>query len=119
MWLNSSQCNPGNIQYAVDWNVQDAPEFRLFCPANSTKYTIYELLAIMRALRYNESFRSISFKDIDLHCMHNLHDEYGTDHVAWTTRQGEYFDLGHIINLLIVKGISIQKYFNIKPQERS
>ncbi|TAQ90428.1 hypothetical protein B7494_g1234 [Chlorociboria aeruginascens] len=96
-------CNPVNIQYAVDWEVEDAPEFRLFRPANTAKYSLYELVAIMRALRYNEFFRSISFKDIDLHSMHGVFDVYGTDHVAWATRSG----------------ISIEKYFNIKPQDRS
>jgi len=35
--------------------------------------------------------------------MHGLHDGYGTDHVAWVSRSG----------------LSITKYFNIKPQDRS
>ncbi|TGO11437.1 hypothetical protein BTUL_0109g00010 [Botrytis tulipae] len=96
-------CNPVNIKYAVDWNVEDAPEFRLYPPAMTAKYTIYELLAIFRSLRYNESFRSISFADIDLHCMHGIVDSYGIDHVAWTTRVG----------------IAIDTYFTMKPQDGS
>lgn len=107
-----------NIQYGVDWDVEDAPEFRLFCPAHTPTYSVYELLAITRALRYNESFNSISFKDINLHSMHGLRDIYGTDHVAWTTRTGESY-IASASQWLTQAGISIQKYFNMKPQERS
>ncbi|KAH6684473.1 hypothetical protein B0J14DRAFT_13317 [Halenospora varia] len=79
-------CNPANISYTVDWNVEDAPEFRLLPPTMSAKYAASEILAVMRSLRYNESFHSISFRDIDLHCMHGVYDEAGTDHVAYTAR---------------------------------
>ena len=49
-----------------------------------------ELLSIMRALRYNESFHSISFKNIDLHSMHTTIDIFGHDHVAWQSRAGQF-----------------------------
>ena len=81
-------CNPANIQYAVDWEVEDAPEFRLYPPASTKKYTVPEMLSVLRALRYNESFRSISFANIDLHQLHGLHDTHGTENIAWTSRQG-------------------------------
>lgn len=87
----------------VDWEVEEAPEFRLFPPANTTKYSLHELLAIFRALRYNESFHSISFNGIDMHSLHTLVDSFGQDHIAWTSRSG----------------LSITKYFGIKPQYRS
>ena len=58
---------------------------------------MHELLAIMRALRYNESFHSISFKDIDMHCLHGLHDIYGSEHVAWHNRSGEMRRVLHIV----------------------
>jgi hypothetical protein len=96
-------CNPVNIQYSIDWEAEDAPEFSLWPPVYSKKYTFFELLAVMRALRYNETFSSISFRDIDLHSMHGVLDPNGTEHVANATRSG----------------ISIQKYFNLKPQEKS
>jgi hypothetical protein len=72
-------------------------------PANTLTYTIFELLAVFRALRYNESFRSISFQGIDLQKLHGLHDNYGEDHVAWTSRSG----------------LPIKKYFNIMPADKS
>lgn len=96
-------CNAANIQYSIDWEAENAPEFGLWPPLYSKKYTFSELLAIMRALRYNEVFCSISFRDIDLHSMHGVLDPNGTEHVATATRSG----------------ISIQKYFNLKPQEKS
>jgi len=72
-------------------------------PANGFTYTILELLAIFRALRYNEYFHSISFQGIDLQKLHDLHDSYGEDHVAWTSRSG----------------LPIRTYFNIMPADRS
>lgn len=38
-----------------------------------------------------------------MHCMHTLCDSFGTDHVAWTSRSG----------------LSITKYFGIKPHDKS
>ncbi|KAF4621711.1 hypothetical protein G7Y89_g14494 [Cudoniella acicularis] len=88
-------CNPANISYTIDWNVEDAPEFRLLPPTMTTKYTASELLAVMRTLRYNESFHSISFRDIDMHSMHGVYDEAGTDHVAYTARYNNNTIVGH------------------------
>lgn len=72
----------------------------------------------MRALRYNESFRSISFRDIDLHGLHGLHDTFGMDHVAWTSRAGKSCR-NYTYNKLILVGMAIHKYFSIKPQDKS
>lgn len=72
-------------------------------PATSQSYSVLELLAVFRALRYNESFRSISFQDINLQKLHGLVDTYGEDHIAWATRSG----------------LPIQRYFNISPAEKS
>jgi hypothetical protein len=89
--------NPANIRYTVDYYVEDAPEFRLLSPAETASYSVLELLAVLRALRYNEAFHAISFAGINLGALHNLRDRYGTDHVTWTSRSGidviQYFDL--------------------------
>lgn len=95
--------SPGNVQYAVDWEAEDAPEFWLWPPKYSKKYTMAELLAVMRSLRYNEQFRSISFRDIDLHSLHGIVDGHGVEYAACTTRAG----------------INIEKYFAIRPREKS
>ncbi|KAI9811000.1 MAG: hypothetical protein M1827_005732 [Pycnora praestabilis] len=79
-----------NIRYTINYEVEDAPRFELLPPANirRPKYSILELLALLRALRYNESFSSISFHGIDLDVLHGLRDHYGIDHVPWTSRSG-------------------------------
>lgn len=96
-------CNPMNIQYSIDDFAEDAPEFSLWPPRYAKRYSMLELLAVMRALRFNEIFRSISFANIDLHCLHGTVEPFGNDHVAFTTRSG----------------IDIQKYFNITPHLKS
>lgn len=95
--------NPANIQYAVDTEAEDAPEFRLYKPTSGKPYSRLELLAIFRSLRYNESFGSISFRGINLEPLHSKFDTLGGDHIAWTSRSG----------------LSIIKYFNITPQDKS
>lgn len=95
--------NPTNIRYTVDMEAEDAPEFMLFNPAHGASYSRLELLAIFRALRYNESFNSISFRGIDLGPLHSQFDALGGDHIAWTSRAG----------------LSITKYSNINPAEKS
>lgn len=80
---------PENICYTVDWRVEDAPEFRLLPAANGQDYSLLELLAVLRSLRYNNSFHSISFKGVSLQCLHSEHDTHGYDHFAWTTREGK------------------------------
>lgn len=52
-----------NIRYSVDYTCEDAPAFKLLPTSNRRrpKYGSIELLAILRALRYNETFRTISF----------------------------------------------------------
>lgn len=79
------------IRYSIDHQCEDAPAFQLLRPADHgrLKYTLLELLAVMRALRYNETFTTISFANIDLNILHGIRDQQGWDHVPWTTRSGE------------------------------
>lgn len=90
----------------------------MYTPARAAAYTVLELLAIMRALRYNESFHSISFKDINLRSLHGLKDFYGTD-LSWSTREGKitHDRLFHI--LLMSTGTQLQTYFGTKLQFKS
>lgn len=84
-----------NIRYAVNYHVEDAPEFALLPPASPRRsiYSVLELLAVLRALRYNESFHSISFRGISLDCLHQLKDYHGIEHIAWTSRSGIPLDI--------------------------
>ena len=82
--------DPSNIQYTVHDDCDDAPVFELLQPADRgrARYSALELLAIMRSLRYNESFSTLSFRNVSLDVLHNLRDHYGTDHVPLTTKSG-------------------------------
>ncbi|KAF7507044.1 hypothetical protein GJ744_010972 [Endocarpon pusillum] len=75
------------ICYSVDYRCEDAPCFRLLKPFGPC-YNALELLAVIRALRYNESFTSISFAGINLDVLQGIYDLYGVDFDALYTRSG-------------------------------
>ena len=77
------------FRYIDTFDCEDAPMFVLQPHAHGRRYTILELLAMLRSLRYNESFGTLSFQDIDLSDLQRLRDPYGHDHVPWTTKSGE------------------------------
>ncbi|KAL8710527.1 MAG: hypothetical protein Q9220_004960 [cf. Caloplaca sp. 1 TL-2023] len=83
------------IRYAIDYEGEDAPAFWLMPLANPgrEKYNSIELLAIFRALRYNETFRTISFSQTSLDVIHGLCDPHGWEHTPWSTRSGEPIEL--------------------------
>ncbi|KAK2831954.1 hypothetical protein FQN49_007002 [Arthroderma sp. PD_2] len=77
------------IRYTVDYHCDDAPAFQLLpregCP-DGGGYLLLELLAVFRALRYNESFATISFARINLDILQQFRDTYGPDFDALRTR---------------------------------
>lgn len=86
------------IRYSIDYACEDAPSFRLFSPASPHRqtYTALELLAVMRALRYNESFTTISFSGIVLDELQRSYDPFGIDFDAMSTRSGTPINItGH------------------------
>ncbi|USW51354.1 Putative pleckstrin domain, leucine-rich repeat domain superfamily [Septoria linicola] len=82
--------NPSNIRYTINYSCEDGPRFELLSPADRRRpnYGPLELLAIMRAIRYNESFGSLSFAGVLLDSLNGLHDNYGTEHVCTRTKRG-------------------------------
>ncbi|KAH0609888.1 uncharacterized protein H6S33_012434 [Morchella sextelata] len=84
-----------NIVYGVHMEVEDAPQFVLYPPAFSRRrqYTDLELLAVMRSLRWNESFCSISFRGINLETLHKVHDIYGSEYEPLTDRSNQPLNL--------------------------
>ena len=77
------------ICYTVETACEEGPAFILTAKVNGRRYTVLELLAIFRALRYNESFATLSFAGINLDDLQRLRDPFGYEHVAWRTRSGE------------------------------
>ena len=89
------EIDASKVRYEVIWQCEDAPAFELHPPADGRpKYSVLELLAIMRALRYNESFGCISFRNVSLDPLRDRYDRNGDDHVPWTTRSGEALNVG-------------------------
>jgi uncharacterized protein YjbI with pentapeptide repeats len=82
--------DPGNIRYQVTYPDEDGPKFELLNPVENRRpqYTPIELLAILRALRYNETFGSLSFRGVSLDSLANLYDSYGNEHVCSKTKRG-------------------------------
>ncbi|KAJ5613109.1 hypothetical protein N7510_006303 [Penicillium lagena] len=77
----SYDIDTSNIRYTIDLECEDAPCFRLLRPASprQPRYSALELIAVMRALRYNECFRSISFRGVNLDVLQGLRDIHGAD----------------------------------------
>ena len=76
------------IYYTVDHQCEDAPWFQLLLPVDGVAYTAAELLAVFRALRYNESFTTISFANVNLCDLRYLYDNFATDFDSYSTRSG-------------------------------
>jgi Ran GTPase-activating protein (RanGAP) involved in mRNA processing and transport len=85
------------ICYSVDYNCEDAPRFQLLPALDKSPYSSLELLAVFRALRYNESFSSISFSHINLTSLRHLYDPSVSDVDSLCTRSGHATNInGHI-----------------------
>ncbi|EAW08650.1 uncharacterized protein ACLA_095830 [Aspergillus clavatus NRRL 1] len=86
----SYDIDTSNIRYTIDMQCDDAPCFRLLPPASPhrQKYSALELIAVFRALRYNEFFRSISFNGVSLDALSGVRDFHGQDKDASSTRLG-------------------------------
>ncbi|KAK6428072.1 hypothetical protein LTR95_015789 [Oleoguttula sp. CCFEE 5521] len=104
--------SPANIRYVVNYQCEDAPRFELLPPADSRRpeYGPLELIAVTRALRYNESFGSLSFANIPLDSLNGLHDNYGKEHqttnVDWVCLNGICLsdtDLDYLVGAAVEK----------------
>ena len=83
---------PENISYQITYPTEDSPRFELLPPVGlrRSQYTTLELLAVMRALRYNETFGGISFKGVCLDVLNGLNDPNGAEHLCLKTKRGTY-----------------------------
>lgn len=67
--------NPGTIRYTINQSVGDSPRLDLLAKDNGDNYHPLELLAILKTLRFNESFKSISFARINLGALNGIKDQ--------------------------------------------
>lgn len=83
-YLAAYHCD--DVDWEINWKTRFAPEFRLL-PAKRGAYSTLQLLAVLRALRYNDYFNSLSFRDIDLSVLCGLQDNTPRKvNVAYLTR---------------------------------
>ena len=84
------EVNPASIRYTINYQCEDGPRFELLPIADGRRrdYHVHELLAVMRALRFNESFGSISFADVRLDNLRASHDVFGTEYICSKTKRG-------------------------------
>ncbi|EPS26161.1 hypothetical protein PDE_01097 [Penicillium oxalicum 114-2] len=100
----SYDIDTSNIRYTIDLECEDAPCFRLLRPASKThsRYSALELIAVMRALRYNESFRSISFRGINLDALQGLRDIHEADLDVQLDKAGSLVNIPGSTNLTVL-----------------
>ncbi|KJR89876.1 leucine rich repeat domain containing protein [Sporothrix schenckii 1099-18] len=79
------RCNP--VDWEINWRTPFAPEFRVL-PSVKGVYTDLQLLAVLRALRYNDYFKSLSFCDVDLSGLLGKFDSSRKGNVAYLSRNG-------------------------------
>lgn len=92
----AADADVARIYYSVDYTCEDAPCFRLLPPATGPLYSPIELLVVLKALRYNEAFTSISFAHNNLRPLHDVYDRSDDDEDGSCTRSGGYVHLtGH------------------------
>lgn len=102
-FCSAFEADTSRIYYSVDYNCEDAPCFRLLPPDNGVGYTAMELLSVLRALRYNESFTSVSFANVNLCPLRNVYDPFGGDNDSVCTRSGNILDLPGHANLSVLQ----------------
>ena len=66
----------GDVEWAINWRTRYAPEFRLLPPppGKGGVYAPLQVLAVLRALRYNDYFNSLSFRGVDLSGLWGMED---------------------------------------------
>ncbi|GAP86444.2 putative leucine rich repeat protein [Rosellinia necatrix] len=80
------------VEWVVKWkDVQHAPQFCLLKPRGQPHYTAHQLLAVFRALRFNEFFKGISFHDVDFSSLINIFDNtQRLERTIWISRTGKH-----------------------------
>ncbi|KAI1282455.1 hypothetical protein F5Y07DRAFT_240183 [Xylaria sp. FL0933] len=88
-FIEGYHCQP--VEWTVKWkDVQHAPQFCLLKARGQPQYTAHQLLAVFRALRFNEFFKSISFHDIDFSRLSNKFDNtQRLESTIWLSRTGK------------------------------
>ncbi|KAK1998294.1 leucine rich repeat protein [Colletotrichum falcatum] len=86
-------------EWTVNWKCErreHCPEFRLLPAKEPGGYSALQLLAVFKALRFNDYFKALSFRDVDFSPLCGLTDVPGWDEsVADVNRDGLVIDGAH------------------------
>lgn len=96
-FLTAYHCPP--VEWEINWKTAYAPEFRLLPPKAGGSYANLQLLAVMRSLRYNGYFNSISFAGVDLSGLWEKLDTAGRTPIPYMNRSClalSEVELGHV-----------------------
>lgn len=96
-FLTAYHCS--SVEWEINWKTAYAPEFRLLPPKSGGTYANLQLLAVMRSLRYNGYFNSISFSGVDLSGLWEKLDTAGKMSVPYMNRSClalSEVELGHV-----------------------
>jgi hypothetical protein len=76
------------VKWEINWKTRYPPEFRVLPAEDGSRYSPMQLLAVLRALRYNDYFHSLSFRDVDLGPLWSIHDPISLTkaHMAYLSR---------------------------------
>ncbi|KAI1432040.1 RNI-like protein [Xylaria sp. CBS 124048] len=88
-FIEAYHCPP--VEWEVKWKgVRYPPQFCLLKPKHQSRYSCHQLLAVFRALRFNEFFHGISFRDIDFSSLVNKFDNtQRLESTIWLSRTGK------------------------------
>ncbi|KAI0443391.1 RNI-like protein [Xylaria telfairii] len=89
-FIEGYRCQP--IEWTVKWkDVKYTPQFCLLRPRGQSRYSARQLLAVFRALRFNEFFKSISFGGVDFSSLSNKFDNTERlESTIWLSRTGKH-----------------------------
>ncbi|KAI0476763.1 RNI-like protein [Xylaria cf. heliscus] len=89
-FIQGYRCHP--VEWTVKWkDVRYTPQFCLLRPRDRSHYSAHQLLAVFRALRFNEYFKSISFYDVDFSSLSNKFDNtQRLESTIWLSRTGKH-----------------------------
>ncbi|KAK7952692.1 uncharacterized protein PG986_008420 [Apiospora aurea] len=81
-----------SVDWKVNWeSARFSPEFQLLRPKKRMlKYSGYQLLAVFRALRFNDYFKSLNFDGVDFSALSNMYDNSKRlEPTPWLSRTGK------------------------------
>jgi Ran GTPase-activating protein (RanGAP) involved in mRNA processing and transport len=85
-YLLAYRCQP--VEWEVSFLGAIVPEFRLLPARHGRAYSALQLAAVLRALRYNRFFKSISLRDIDLSGLYSMPRDTGQSIAATVNPSG-------------------------------